>query len=184
MKNALRERFEDLSAGRVTSLKGFTLIELLVVVLIIGILAAVALPQYEKAVDKSRVAGFIFPKLRAVYQAQAAYIMAHGQMATDFTELDIDITKGCTVSSANGGTNNLLSCTAKGVSFNFYMTRGSQNVASHYKKVAFDVYTRDSGNFKEGRLYCRPNGDGGEEFCARFGKPVFTSGSKQIYEIN
>ncbi len=56
---------------------GFTLIELLVVVLIIGILAAIALPQYEKAVEKSRAAEAV-SWLKILRDQQAVCIMEHG----------------------------------------------------------------------------------------------------------
>ena len=69
---------------------GFTLIELLVVVLIIGILAAVAVPQYQKAVEKSRAAQAL-TLLKSVAQAAETYYMANGTEMTSFDELAIDI---------------------------------------------------------------------------------------------
>ena len=69
---------------------GFTLIELLVVVLIIGILAAVAVPQYEQAVEKSRAAEAL-ANVRALYQAQLAHYMANGEYSREISELDVSI---------------------------------------------------------------------------------------------
>ena len=59
------------------SSKGFTLLELLVVVLIIGILASIALPQYQMAVTKAKVAS-ILPIMRRWKDALQEYKLQHG----------------------------------------------------------------------------------------------------------
>ena len=59
--------------------QAFTLIELLVVVLIIGILAAIALPQYEKAVTKSRFAE-AFTNLKTLADAVKVCEMENGKV--------------------------------------------------------------------------------------------------------
>lgn len=70
--------------------KGFTLIELLVVVLIIGILSAVALPQYTKAVEKSRATEAI-TLLGNLSTAEQVYQMSTGSFTNDMTLLDLQL---------------------------------------------------------------------------------------------
>jgi len=67
--------------------KGFTLIELLVVVLIIGILASIALPQYTKAVERSRMAEAV-QILGDLATAQSIFYMQHNAFADGLDDLN------------------------------------------------------------------------------------------------
>ncbi|HUS90277.1 MAG TPA: prepilin-type N-terminal cleavage/methylation domain-containing protein [Phycisphaerae bacterium] len=84
--------------------QGFTLVELAVVVVIIGVLAAFAVPRFLASVERSKAAE-AFNYLSSVQAAQERHHARQGTYASDLTTLDIKMTapKYFTVGLVSGG---------------------------------------------------------------------------------
>lgn len=137
---------------------GFTLIELLVVVLIIGILAAVALPQYQKAIDKTRlVEAFILG--RNIQQREYLYHLENDVYTKSFEDLQMEIPEG------------------------YKMYKGLEHTLSHERGSSFQLETDPnyrvlyyyyvnkqltlalSFAFKTGKITCISYTDYGQQLC-------------------
>ena len=157
--------------------RGFTLIELLVVVLIIGILAAVALPKYKVAVGRARVARAL-PLLRAVVEAKKRYYITTGQHTADMNVLDIHVAYDSVFTEEGAKTS----------------YRGTPIGRIGLSTLGYGVYWAGPGLILDlyddaSRWKCYPEqeeiGKTGEKICASLGRPTgkTTAKGEPIYSV-
>lgn len=151
---------------------GFTLIELLVVILIIGILASAVVPQYERAVAKSRYVN-LMAVTDALYKAQQVFYLANGYYARTVDQLDVDL-PGAQVSSS--GTTYRLN----GVDYQINVDGGESVMGLSKKAPLYNYYLI---HYRTGARMCRAYTEGIPHYvCQSFGGVPSSAGS-QFYSF-
>ena len=162
---------------------GFTLIELLVVVLIIGILAAIALPQYQTAVAKADLAKFM-SLVKTLTNAEEMYFLTTGSYAANLDELDVAIplAPNCVRTSASR-----YDCG----DISIQVADGPSNAQAGTKRYRYLHFFKDYSNSnltaKKGDIYCFAKiGDTiANKACAAVGGAHVGAGTSwDYYKIN
>ncbi len=153
-----------------TNKQAFTLIELLVVVLIVGILAAVALPQYQKAVKKSR-ATEVWATMGTLRKA-AAVAMLTPEIITggvsSWNPQNLDASLSCI--NLNRAACQMAKCPFSECDACWYHISGS----SDNPQVDFECRPGDAGGLhlllnNSGRECVLPSSEGYENWCKELG---------------
>ena len=161
--------------ANISRLGGFTLIELLVVVLIIGILAAMAMPQYFKAVERSRMTEAI-TIMDSVVKAQRRKFMQTNRYANEFEGLDVSpkgatgriyYTKGDPVTGAGGGNGFRMTLSMNG-SFRSSEMNAVRMVDGNYRHPSLQYQYALERYYQSDNFSCRGYNQAGRELCADF----------------
>ena len=165
--------------------KAFTLIELLVVVLIIGILAAIAIPQYQKAVLKSQLHRGI-SLVESLYQADQAYALAHGDLATDIDDLDVSFPKDSSCQKTQNSSQSYYSCDYGKIGLaDLYSNVQFHVIGQNREEISYLHFLKDHGTKrKAGERWCfaNPSNKIAQAVCQNMGG-IYSDGNENEYWI-
>ena len=171
--------------------KGFTLLEMLVVVLIIGILAGIAIPQYQMAVTKAKVAS-ILPIMRRWKDALTEYKLQHGDYGNDDDGYPDGADLGVNWPSdwANGECGEAIECrndyweicsaNDEGTGY-VYCLRILDDQGSSFWIMLYQADDPNEENFRN-KIVCIGDGDKGRKTCQALGGKL-PEGETGIYVL-